>query len=161
MLGTTPPISLCFHKMTRLRNTTSPCYSLHAASDSSDPSGHSSSPSHFHLAGMQWPLSQVKSDSAQVFFAARKKKEKKGTWHEHKRCRRRSLHPVPLRMTLTAPYWEDSFHTQHCFFMTESNGFQRWVFLLARTLLPPLFNMDSLFYAFFQTFKKQGCSFSK
>lgn len=57
--------------------TTFLCYSLHAASDSSDPSGHSSSPSHFHLAGMQWPLSQVKSDSAQVFFAARKKKKEK------------------------------------------------------------------------------------
>lgn len=77
VLGTTPPISLRFHKTTCLRNTTFLCYSLHAASDSSDPSGHSSSPSHFHLAGMQWPLSQVKSDSAQVFFAARKKKKEK------------------------------------------------------------------------------------
>lgn len=55
-------------------DTTCLCYSLHAASDSSDPSEHSSSPSHFHLSGMQCPLSQAKSVSAQVFFAARNEK---------------------------------------------------------------------------------------
>lgn len=38
-------------------------------SASSEPSGHSSSPSHFHRSGMQWPLPQVKSLSAQVFLA--------------------------------------------------------------------------------------------
>lgn len=92
VLGTPPPISLRFGKTTCLRNITFLCYSLHAASDSSDPSGHSSSPSHFHLAGMQWPLSQVKSDSAQVFFAARKKK--KSTWHEYKQCRRPPSSPT-------------------------------------------------------------------
>lgn len=45
-------------------------------SASSEPSGHSSSPSHFHLSGMQWPLPQVKSLSAQVFLAAGQGKER-------------------------------------------------------------------------------------
>lgn len=40
------------------------------ASTSSEPSEHSSSPSHFQRSGMQWPLSQVKSLSVQVFLAA-------------------------------------------------------------------------------------------
>lgn len=48
------------------------------ASDSSEPSGHSSSPSHFHRAWMQWPLSQVKSLSAQVFLAEGQGEEREG-----------------------------------------------------------------------------------
>lgn len=100
VLGITASVSLCFDNRICLRNTIL-CYSLHAASDSSDPSGHSSSPSHFHLAGMQCPLSQVKSDSAQVFFAARKEES---TWHEYKLCRRSPLHPTSPRMIRIALY---------------------------------------------------------
>lgn len=55
-------------------------YLLHVASDSSEPSGHSSSPSHFHRDGMQWPLLQVKSVSAQVFLAG---KRKRGQWKDN------------------------------------------------------------------------------
>lgn len=100
VLGIRASVSLCFDKRTCPRNTTL-CYSLHAASDSSDPSGHSSSPSHFHLAGMQCPLSQVKSDSAQVFLAARKEES---TWHEYKQCRRSPLQPTPPRTIQIALY---------------------------------------------------------
>lgn len=48
------------------------------ASDSSEPSGHSSSPSHLHRSGMQWPSSQVKSLSAQVFLAVGQAEEGEG-----------------------------------------------------------------------------------
>lgn len=54
--------------------------SLHVVSDSSEPSGHSSSPSHFHRSGMQWPLPQVKSLSAQVFLAVGQGEEHEGAW---------------------------------------------------------------------------------
>lgn len=52
--------------------------SLHVASDSSEPSGQSSSPSHFHRSRMQWPSLQVKSLSAQVFLAAGQGEEHEG-----------------------------------------------------------------------------------
>lgn len=52
--------------------------SLQVAWDSSEPSGHSSSPSHFHRSGMQWPLSQVKSLSIQVFLAVGQGEECEG-----------------------------------------------------------------------------------
>lgn len=48
------------------------------ASDSSEPSGQSSSPSHFHRSRMQWPLLQVKSLSAQVFLAVGQGEEYEG-----------------------------------------------------------------------------------
>ena len=49
------------------------------ASDSSEPSGQSSSPSHFHRSRMQWPLLQVKSLSAQVFLAVGQEEEHEGS----------------------------------------------------------------------------------
>ena len=48
------------------------------ASDSSEPSGQSCSPSHFHRSRMQWPLLQVKSLSAQVFLAVGQGEEYEG-----------------------------------------------------------------------------------
>lgn len=135
-------------------DTTCLCYSLHAASDSSDPSEHSSSPSHFHLSGMQCPLSQAKSVSAQVFFAAGNEKTNK-TGCEYKQSGSPSLHPTPRRTALTSPRQENSSHIQHCFSTTESHRYRRWVFLVSKTLIPQLLKMDPLFYISFQTVKNK------
>lgn len=58
--------------------------SLHVASDSSEPSEQSSSPSHFHRSRMQWPSLQVKSLSAQVFLAAGQGEEHEGPGRHRK-----------------------------------------------------------------------------
>lgn len=49
-------------------------YLLQMASDSSEPSAHSGSPSQRHLAGTHCPLLQANSVVAHVFFAAEKQK---------------------------------------------------------------------------------------
>ena len=58
--------------------------SLHVASDSSEPSEQSSSPSHFHRSRMQWPSLQVKSLSAQVFLAVGQGEEHEGPGRHRK-----------------------------------------------------------------------------
>ena len=58
--------------------------SLHVASNSSEPSEQSSSPSHFHRSRMQWPSLQVKSLSAQVFLAVGQAEEHEGPGRHRK-----------------------------------------------------------------------------
>lgn len=52
-------------------------YSLQVESASSEPSGHSGSPSHLHRAGTHCPFLHAKSVVAHVFFAVQKKKRKR------------------------------------------------------------------------------------
>lgn len=52
-------------------------YSLQVESASSEPSGHSGSPSHLHRAGTHCPFLHAKSVVEHVFFAVQKKEKKK------------------------------------------------------------------------------------
>lgn len=58
-------------------------YSLQVESASSEPSGHSGSPSHLHRAGTHCPFLHAKSVVAHVFFAVKKREKKISTGNIH------------------------------------------------------------------------------
>lgn len=64
---------------------------LQVSSASSEPSGHSGSPSHRQRPGTHWPFKQANSAGAHVFLAARTQREHEALGQRH-RARARSAH---------------------------------------------------------------------